>query len=150
MTTIKLSSGGELRLREEYRGGPLRWQLFRNDSYIRTLDQYESGFVESTRQHYQKYDPCIAEKVTEDAQITSNRIKELAIEAGLITSHASDREGLRDFDYRKFAEFVYNDALEKAAIKSWSCGMDWHMRKTTSDVREVGSAIAREIRDMKI
>ena len=37
------------------------------------------------------------------------RIKELAIQAGLITSYGSDREGLRDFDYRMFAQLIVQE-----------------------------------------
>lgn len=48
-----------------------------------------------------------------------------------------------------FAQLVRNAALEEAAIKSWSCGMDWHLKRDNTDVREVGSAIASEIRGLK-
>lgn len=40
------------------------------------------------------------------------RIKELAIQAGLITSYGSDREGLRDFDYRMFAELIVGECID--------------------------------------
>lgn len=33
-------------------------------------------------------------------------IRELAREAGLIAPYGSDREGLRDFDYRQFAKLI--------------------------------------------
>lgn len=33
-------------------------------------------------------------------------IRELAREAGLIAPYGSDHEGLRDFDYRKFAQLI--------------------------------------------
>ena len=39
----------------------------------------------------------------------NERIKELAREAGLIAPYGSDREGLRDFDYRKFAELIVQE-----------------------------------------
>ena len=41
----------------------------------------------------------------------NNRIKELARQAGLIAPHGSDREGLRDFDYRMFAELIIKEHL---------------------------------------
>jgi hypothetical protein len=39
----------------------------------------------------------------------SAKIKELAIQAGLIAPYGSDREGLADFDYRKFADLIIQD-----------------------------------------
>jgi len=42
------------------------------------------------------------------------KIKELAIEAGLIAPYGSDREGLRDFDYRQFAELIIKECLSCA------------------------------------
>ena len=36
----------------------------------------------------------------------NERIKELAIQSGLNAPYGSDHEGLRDFDYRKFAELI--------------------------------------------
>lgn len=39
------------------------------------------------------------------------RIKELAIEAGLIATMSSDHEGFRDFDYRKFAELIIQECM---------------------------------------
>lgn len=52
-------------------------------------------------------------------------------------------------ELQAFAQLVRNAALEEAAIKSWSCGMDWHLKRNNTDVREVGSAIASEIRGLK-
>ena len=43
----------------------------------------------------------------------NERIKELAREAGLIAPYGSDREGLRDFDYRKFAELIVRECAGK-------------------------------------
>jgi hypothetical protein len=45
----------------------------------------------------------------------ADRTKELARQAGLIAPYGSDREGLRDFDYRKFAELVIKECAEIAA-----------------------------------
>lgn len=36
-------------------------------------------------------------------------IKKLAIEAGLKAQYGSDREGLADFDYRKFAQLIIKE-----------------------------------------
>jgi len=36
-------------------------------------------------------------------------IKDLARKAGLIAPYGSDREGLRDFDYRMFAELIVKE-----------------------------------------
>jgi hypothetical protein len=36
-------------------------------------------------------------------------IKDLARKAGLIAPYGSDREGLRDFDYRMFAELIVQE-----------------------------------------
>jgi hypothetical protein len=41
----------------------------------------------------------------------NERIKELARQAGLIAPYGSDREGLRDFDYRMFAELIVRECL---------------------------------------
>ena len=41
----------------------------------------------------------------------NERIKKLAIQAGLIAPYASDREGLVDFDYRKFAELIATECI---------------------------------------
>lgn len=43
----------------------------------------------------------------------NNRVKKLAIEAGLIATQSSDHEGLKDFDYRKFAELVVKECLDQ-------------------------------------
>jgi hypothetical protein len=39
----------------------------------------------------------------------NERIRELARQAGLIAPYGSDREGLRDFDYREFAELIVKE-----------------------------------------
>jgi hypothetical protein len=41
----------------------------------------------------------------------NERIKELARQAGLIAPYGSDREGLRDFDYREFADMIVRDCM---------------------------------------
>ena len=40
------------------------------------------------------------------------RIKELAREARLNAPYGSDHEGLRDFDYRKFAELIIRECAQ--------------------------------------
>lgn len=76
--------------------------------------------------------------------MTPDQTIELAKQAGLLPNHEVYEE-----DLQRFAELVGNAKLEEAAIRAWSCGMDWHMRRDTSDVREVGSAIAEQIRSIK-
>lgn len=44
----------------------------------------------------------------------NQRIRELARQAGLIAPYGSDREGLRDFDYRKFAELIVKECADIA------------------------------------
>ena len=39
----------------------------------------------------------------------NERIKQLAIKAGLIAPYGNDLEGLRDFDYRMFAELILKE-----------------------------------------
>jgi hypothetical protein len=39
----------------------------------------------------------------------TERIRELAIQSGLNAPYGSDHEGLRDFDYRKFAELIIRE-----------------------------------------
>ena len=39
----------------------------------------------------------------------NKQIKELAIKAGLIAPYGSDLEGLREFDYRMFAELIVRE-----------------------------------------
>jgi hypothetical protein len=41
----------------------------------------------------------------------NERVKELARQAGLIAPYGSDREGLRDFDYREFADMIVRDCM---------------------------------------
>ena len=44
----------------------------------------------------------------------NERIKELARQAGLNAPYGSDHEGLRDFDYRKFAELIVKECIDIA------------------------------------
>ena len=41
----------------------------------------------------------------------NKQIKELAIKAGLIAPYGSDLEGLREFDYRMFAELIVRECI---------------------------------------
>ena len=41
----------------------------------------------------------------------NERIRELAEQAGLNAPYGSDHEGLRDFDYRKFAELIVRECV---------------------------------------
>ena len=42
----------------------------------------------------------------------NERIKEIAVQAGLIAPYASDREGLVDFDYRTFAQLIVAECMK--------------------------------------
>jgi hypothetical protein len=42
----------------------------------------------------------------------NQRIRELAEQAGLNAPYGSDHEGLRDFDYRKFAELIIQECAD--------------------------------------
>ena len=44
----------------------------------------------------------------------NERIKELARQAGLIAPYGSDHEGLRDFDYRAFADLIIKECAKIA------------------------------------
>ena len=44
----------------------------------------------------------------------NKQIKELAIKAGLIAPYGSDLEGLREFDYRMFAELIVRECISIA------------------------------------
>jgi hypothetical protein len=41
----------------------------------------------------------------------NKRIKELARQAGLNSPYGSDHQGLRDFDYRQFAELIIRECV---------------------------------------
>jgi hypothetical protein len=48
-------------------------------------------------------------------------VKQLAIKAGLIAPYGSDREGLRDFDYREFAKLIVEEC-NQYALRNWEHG----------------------------
>jgi len=48
----------------------------------------------------------------------NERINQLAREAGLIAPYGSDREGLRDFDYRMFAELIVRECVDRVTSKA--------------------------------
>ena len=48
----------------------------------------------------------------------NERIQEFALQAGLNAPYGSDHEGLRDFDYRKFAELIVRECAAVANINS--------------------------------
>ena len=59
----------------------------------------------------------------------NERIRELAIQSGLNAPYGSDHEGLRDFDYRKFAELIVRECanhcdllLDHKINSEWSRG----------------------------
>jgi len=49
----------------------------------------------------------------------NERIRKLALQAGLNAPYGSDREGLRDFDYRKFAELIVKDCALTAGLMEY-------------------------------
>ena len=46
----------------------------------------------------------------------NERIRELAEQAGLNAPYGSDHEGLRDFDYKKFAELIVRECALTAGL----------------------------------
>jgi hypothetical protein len=50
----------------------------------------------------------------------SERIQELAKQAGLKKDHASDREYIGDFDWRQFAELIVKECLDIVNRKEYS------------------------------
>jgi hypothetical protein len=50
----------------------------------------------------------------------NERIRELAVQAGLNAPYGSDHEGLRDFDYRKFAELIVRECAGVGYEASYS------------------------------
>ena len=59
----------------------------------------------------------------------NKRIRELALQSGLRAPYGSDHEGLRDFDYRKFAELIVRECanhcdllLDHKMSSEWSRG----------------------------
>jgi len=50
----------------------------------------------------------------------NERIRELAIQSGLNAPYGSDHEGLRDFDYRNFAELIIRECLDIVNRKEYS------------------------------
>lgn len=47
-----------------------------------------------------------------------DHIRDLARKAGLIAPYGSDHEGLRDFDYRMFAELIVRECARTASMFS--------------------------------
>ena len=60
----------------------------------------------------------------------NERIKELARQAGLIAPYGSDREGLRDFDYREFAELIVRECATIADIEKSNLAGCGYITKT--------------------
>ncbi len=52
----------------------------------------------------------------------NERIRELAKQAGLNAPYGSDHEGLRDFDYKKFAEFIVRECAGLAGCNNHVSG----------------------------
>lgn len=48
--------------------------------------------------------------------MASDKIKVLAKQAGLIAPPGSDHEGLRDFDYRQFANLIISECVHQCNI----------------------------------
>lgn len=52
------------------------------------------------------------------------RIKELAIQAGLVAPYGSDHEGLAEFDYREFARLIVQECLAQVDKVDEACEDD--------------------------
>ena len=65
----------------------------------------DGGYSIGTKE---KYDEFVKGR---NQSLGQMRIKELAIQAGLIAPYGSDHEGLRDFDYREFAKLIVQECL---------------------------------------
>ena len=72
----------------------------------------------------------------------NERIHTLAREAGLIAPYGSDREGLRDFDYRMFAQLIVQECLAQADNIREGCEVDGEDKQALG-ADWVGLAIAR-------
>jgi len=55
----------------------------------------------------------------------NERIRELAEQSGLIAPYGSDHEGLRDFDYRKFAELIVRECAKLAEYAKGDTDVDY-------------------------
>ena len=58
-------------------------------------------------------------------------VKDLARKAGLIAPYGSDREGLRDFDYRMFAELIVRECC--LVLEHTQTALDRHKWPTPSE-----------------
>jgi hypothetical protein len=70
--------------------------------------------VRCTYPQCQATNGCVGACSKEQLKNYNERIKELAIQSGLNAPYGSDHEGLRDFDYRKFAELIVQECADVA------------------------------------
>ena len=76
-------------------------------------------------------------------------VRAIALECGFVDKLLPDGStGLRDYVF-DFATELEKQIRESCAVKAWSLGMDSYNknRGLPCDAREVGSVIAREIRE---
>jgi len=71
--------------------------------------------VRCTYPQCQATNGCVGACSKEQLKNYNERIKELAIQSGLNAPYGSDHEGLRDFDYRKFAELIVQECADVAS-----------------------------------
>ena len=64
----------------------------------------------------------------------NKQIKELAIKAGLIAPYGSDLEGLREFDYRMFAELIVRECAQIAKEVDGDEGDDYKSGRTWAGI----------------
>ncbi len=86
----------------------------------KALDRYAAGYCD---------------KFVTQRECVENRAKVLALYAAALKSQADATDAARK-------------ATESAAITAWRWGMENHMKNGEHDKREIGSAIARAIRDV--
>jgi hypothetical protein len=72
--------------------------------------------VRCTYPQCQATNGCVGACSKEQLKNYNERIKELAIQSGLNAPYGSDHEGLRDFDYRKFAELIVQECADLCSI----------------------------------
>jgi len=68
-------------------------------------------------------------------------IKDLARKAGLIAPYGSDREGLRDFDYRMFAELIVKECINREALLG-AIARGWCSEKNSHKTMDSDLAVA--------
>ena len=71
----------------------------------------------------------------------NKQIKELAIKAGLIAPYGSDLEGLREFDYRMFAELIVRECVNREELLG-AIARGWCSEKNSHKTMDSDLALA--------